>query len=1232
MNGGLGRGLRRKILLPAACVFLLHLFSGAAAQTPEFRAYWVDAWHSGFKTAAQCDQLIADVQTSNCNVVVVQVRRRGDTYYPSAYEPFASDADPSFDALRYLLDHCHAANPPIQVHAWLVWIPVWNSQTLPSDPNHPVNKYPEYLSKNSSGATWDGSNYQFDPGHPGCEEYLNNLVVELVTNYPDLDGINYDYSRFSGSDWGYNEVSVARFNARYGRSGLPSSSDPLWCKWRRDQLTNLIRKTYASALEINPNICMSSAVVTWHPCPDEVGGSFAQTRPYYQCFQDWDSWMREGILDYSMPMCYFDRDGAYAGDYDCWMNFAKTHAYNRATVIGPGIYMNRISNSLYQIRQTREYFEGQKAAGVVMYSYATTNNQGYPNSVFYNALSNPSSFETYPTPVFNTNVPVPDMPWRMEKGHLCGTVLDCGGTWFDGANVQISGPESRSMTTDGTGFYAFIDLDPGTYTVTASYPNKATKQAQVEVTAGRVARADFNICPEPPTISNVRAEDVGLYSAQIRWETDQLSTSQVDYGPTASYGSTTPVNEAAVLEHAVRLTGLDPGVTYHYRVRSRNAGGTEGVSGDYTFTTVADPTPPVISDVQVPAVAYNEALVTWTTDDPSTGCVEYGPTQAYGLAAVEDGAKVTQHVVFVTGLQSGATYHYRVKSTNGTGLTSYSADATFTTMAGGGTVEIIVDDAEASFTQTSPDYLWTTTTAPGGWPTDASSFKYVNNNRNSTYATCTWTPNLPEAAAYDVYVWYAAGSDRTSGARYTVTYAGGTTPTIYVDQRTNGSQWVRIASGLQFNAGTSGYVKLINRTGESSKTTTVIADAVKFVSGTYDTSPPSPPTDLQATAISESQIRLTWSPSTDNVAVFGYRVYRDSQLIANVATTSFVDSGLQANARYTYTVSAYDSKNNQSAQSAPISRYTLPVPSNDQTITCDRSPNTWYRTSGFTFTNPGFGIGKANYYQCVWDTSPTHTWTGSEETWMTPTRTQDAASGSQAWYFHARSMNCEDQPNGSVDKGPYYFDGDSPVVYDVAVPKYLAIRGGLCEELRASWSGGDSTSGIAEYAYSIGTAPGAADILNWTSAGTDTSASHACPGLGAGACCYWSVKARDAAGNWSRPVTSGPSVYAHAYPTIASAVDNPDDTPVVIDAEKIVTGVFADSYYVQEPNRSRGLRIEQVPDTIAVGDAVRVAGRLTSAAGERRLVDAECVRSGGDASSAPPGGVEEPISGVDAGR
>jgi chitodextrinase len=97
-------------------------------------------------------------------------------------------------------------------------------------------------------------------------------------------------------------------------------------------------------------------------------------------------------------------------------------------------------------------------------------------------------------------------------------------------------------------------------------------------------------------------------------------------------------------------------------------------------------------------------------------------------------------------------------------------------------------------------------------------------------------------------------------------------------------------------------------------------------SGVVDTTPPSVPTGLAATAISQSEIDLVWSPSTDNVAVGGYVLYRDSNAIATTTATNFADTLLTASTTYTYNVQAFDTSYNYSALSAPVSTSTLPVP------------------------------------------------------------------------------------------------------------------------------------------------------------------------------------------------------------------------------------------------------------------------------------------------------------------
>ena len=89
-----------------------------------------------------------------------------------------------------------------------------------------------------------------------------------------------------------------------------------------------------------------------------------------------------------------------------------------------------------------------------------------------------------------------------------------------------------------------------------------------------------------------------------------------------------------------------------------------------------------------------------------------------------------------------------------------------------------------------------------------------------------------------------------------------------------------------------------------------------------DTQAPTVPTNLTATAISSSQINLSWTASTDNVGVSGYRVYRGGVQIATTTATTYQNTGLAPSTTYTYTVSAYDAAKNASAQSASASATT----------------------------------------------------------------------------------------------------------------------------------------------------------------------------------------------------------------------------------------------------------------------------------------------------------------------
>ncbi|MBI3978372.1 MAG: family 10 glycosylhydrolase [Chloroflexi bacterium] len=508
-----------------------------AVAAGEYRAFWVDAFHEGFKTPEQVDRLLASVRLANANTVVVQVRRRGDAYFAKRIEPRTEDAElaSGFDALQYLIEKAHGEKPRIEVHAWLATLPIWKGSFVdpsdpsfdprpryadPRDPRHPFNTHgpkvegqANWIAKNHRGEQFDGNNFSLDPGHPDALDYTVDVYLDVLRKY-DVDGIHLDYVRYAEKLWGYNDTSVERFKQRYGRTAKPAIEDPLWTQWRRDQITALLRKLYLNAIAVKPGVKVSAATIAWvnGPVREE---DWSRSSPYARTFQDWRAWLEEGIVDIAMPMAYFrESDPVHRDWYDQWIEWSKNHRYSRHVSIGLGIWQNSPAETFDQIsRALAPSKTGQRADGVSLYSWAITG-AAVPdsselalrgvrlttgqwqqlrddNAAFYRGLSTEGPGST--SPVFPKWVPTPEMPWksRPTTGHLMGTVTGADGRPLDGALVTIAGPASRKLETDGTGFYGFVDLPPGRYTIAVNLNGKDVTTGKGEIEIGKVARVDL---------------------------------------------------------------------------------------------------------------------------------------------------------------------------------------------------------------------------------------------------------------------------------------------------------------------------------------------------------------------------------------------------------------------------------------------------------------------------------------------------------------------------------------------------------------------------------------------------------------------------------------------------------------------------------------------------------------------------------------------------------------------
>ncbi|HEX3581621.1 MAG TPA: family 10 glycosylhydrolase [Thermoanaerobaculia bacterium] len=331
-----------------------------ATAAPQYRAFWVETFHTPFVTRVDVDRILSAATKAKANAIFMEVRRRGDAWYFDAAEPRAEVLSSDFDPLRYLIDEAHARK--IQVHAFTIVGSVWQgdpAKTLPRDPKHvflqhvwnPMTNAPydddrQWGTRTREGNYRFGSEWYIDLGNPEAAAYTVDVLAHLASAY-DIDGVHLDRVRYPenrGGDVGYNDANVQRFNAKYDRTGLPAPNDPLWCEWRRDQVTNFVRSLHDRIKTIRPSIQISAALITYGRGPHGHDG-FETTDAYANVFQDWRKWSDERIVDLLCPMIYKRETVArQRRDFDDWLRFliATAHRTNRIALAGVAAYLNTV--------------------------------------------------------------------------------------------------------------------------------------------------------------------------------------------------------------------------------------------------------------------------------------------------------------------------------------------------------------------------------------------------------------------------------------------------------------------------------------------------------------------------------------------------------------------------------------------------------------------------------------------------------------------------------------------------------------------------------------------------------------------------------------------------------------------------------------------------------------------------------------------------------------------------
>lgn len=320
----------------------------AAPCGAEMRGAWVSAWTPGYLNAQQVDDTISAARKAGLNALFIQVRKNADAYYNSTLEPRSSDIAPGFDPLAYTIEKAHEAG--MQVHAWVNMFRVWTAKDRPSDPNHIVNVHPDWLNVSFDGNTRASEGLYLDPGVPEAREHIASVAAEIASNY-DIDGIQLDYIRYPGKQWGYSQRALSFYYSETGAATKPEPSDQRWLQWRRDQVTKTVKLIHDRVKSAGPKVVISAASVSWGDCPRDFAGSSS----YSNVCQDWRAWLAEGLVDINAPMNYKNESNAkYARQFRNWLAGFKRWGSDRPVYVGIDVHNNSASGVVKQVEAIRQ--------------------------------------------------------------------------------------------------------------------------------------------------------------------------------------------------------------------------------------------------------------------------------------------------------------------------------------------------------------------------------------------------------------------------------------------------------------------------------------------------------------------------------------------------------------------------------------------------------------------------------------------------------------------------------------------------------------------------------------------------------------------------------------------------------------------------------------------------------------------------------------------------------------
>lgn len=445
-------------------------------------------------------QTMQNLGDANFNAVFFQVRGQCETLYPSPLEPWSKLVDfkdPGFDPVELAI--AEARKHGLKFYAYINLLPMWDDQEGPKDLNHLYYKHgPEvdpgesWVCFGEDGNPMETKGYHYlNPALPEVKSYLKQVIRHFVKTY-DIDGIHFDRIRYPGSVYVNDPYSLERFRSDSLRLNINKS------EWARRQLTDLVEDVVVEAMLIKPYLVNSAATWGFYKTKDIEGYEHFNSG-YAEYYQDAVDWLDKGILDFIVPMIYWDINDPLPNINDLWLDFKRrTDNYKH---IYPGL-------RIYDC----DWIENGETASQINF---VRQNNGLGTVMFSLGPQKDERYEIIKNVMYPGKVDLPDNMKRTSSRNIYS--LNLKNLFSDSADGQIIQVTNHvEKTTDMEGYTGFFLSDkPDTLTMTADNKSISLLTSDWTVPYSYVVNEDETIHRQSPWIEMRRMPRDTTYNSEF---------------------------------------------------------------------------------------------------------------------------------------------------------------------------------------------------------------------------------------------------------------------------------------------------------------------------------------------------------------------------------------------------------------------------------------------------------------------------------------------------------------------------------------------------------------------------------------------------------------------------------------------------------------------------------------------------------------------------------------------